>query len=148
MSWLHRKRLIKIPSPAMTPLKKRALVFSNAIAFWSSNSCRAVFTEWRSSYKLSKLRVQAKLTGVTLFTAEHSRQRIMLCFSHWSSVVKISAQSLLARNDTSHFRKKKCLSYCLQLLVANRSNECHYHDTVCRIFFFGRRYIWIVYAIS
>ena len=57
MSWLRRKDLIMIPSPAMTPLKKRALVFSNAIAFWSSNSCRTAFTTWRSLYKLTKLSI-------------------------------------------------------------------------------------------
>ena len=139
MSWLRRKDLIKIPSPALTRLKKRALVFSNAIAFWSSNSCRTAFTTWRSLCMLIKSSIQKKLSDVTLFSAKYSRQRIMLSFCHWSSVMKISAKSLLAENDASIFRKKRRLPYGLQLLVFNRSNECHYLDTVCRIFLYWKK---------
>ena len=133
MSWLCRKGLIKLPSPAMlTPLKKRALVFSNAVAFWLSNSLRTAFTEWKSLCTL-KLHTNAKLLSMTLLAASHFRKKIVFCFGHWLSVVKLSAQSLLSGKAASSFKEKKGLSHGFYLLFANKCNEHHYLDTDGRI---------------
>ena len=83
---------------------------------------------WKRFVLLSTIR--RKKTAVFLYG--FYRRRLIYCFKHWSSVLKLSSQSALAGNNAVAFWDEKSLSQSFNSLSLNKQTVLDRTDADCR----------------